>query len=134
VFPCTVGELLSARARDSPVSPRGNGYIRARIVITGRTRCAHRRWIRRRESGYPVASASLARTMRSASLSVRDSTGTAGDRLCRWADAGVGRSPVGVADYDAQRSEDVYFPGQVQRVLVRGLYPGDRTAWGHGGR
>jgi hypothetical protein len=66
-------------------------------------------------------------------LSLGDSAG-ARIRLCRWADVGGGWSPVRVAEYGAQRSEDVYFPGQVQRVLMRGSYPGDRPVWRRGGR
>ena len=49
-----------------------------------------------------------------------DSTGTTRIRLCWWAEVGGGWSAVGVAECGAQRSEDVYFPGQVQGVLVGG--------------
>ena len=116
------------------MSPHGNRHIRG----TNQDHRAHEVCQpppdTTREIGYPVASASLARTTWSASLSLEDSTGTARNRLCRWADAGGGWLPVGVAEYGAQRTEDVYFPGQVQRVLVRGSHPGDRPAWGHGGR
>ena len=62
------------------------------------------------------------------------STGTVRIRLCWWVDVGGGWSAVGVAECGAQRSEDVYFPGQVQGVWVGGSYPGDRPVWGGGGR
>ena len=67
-------------------------------------------------------------------VSLGDSAGTAGNRLCRWAAAGGRWLLMGVAEYGPQRTEDVYFTGQVQRVLVRGSYPGDRPVWGRGGR
>ena len=54
--------------------------------------------------------------------------------LLVWVEVGGGWSAVGVAECGAQRSEDVYFPGQVQGVWVGGSYPGDRPVWGGGGR
>jgi hypothetical protein len=102
-------------------------------MITGRMKCARCRWIRRRESGYHVASASwLKRCGRS--LSLGDLAGTVRVWLCWWVDVGGGWSLVGVAEYGAQRGEDVYFPGQMQGVVVGGSYPGDRSVWGGGGR
>ena len=64
--------------------------------------------------------ASLAQTLWSASLSLGNSTGTVGIRLWWWVEVGGGWSAVGVAECGAQRSEDVYFPGQVQGVWVGG--------------
>ena len=88
-------------------------------MITGRMKCARCRWIRRRESGYHVASASwLKRCGRS--LSLGDLAGTVRVWLCWWVDVGGGWSLVGVAEYGAQRGEDVYFPGQMQGVVVGG--------------